>query len=286
MSTREPAPFGWETWTWDETLFQGTASYYRQGRDPYAPQLSKTLAAHLGLDGRGHLLDVGCGPGTVALLLADQFETVTGLDPDADMIAEARIAARESAVGNASWVLMRAEELPGSLGGFRVVSFAQSFHWMDRPRVAAATRQMLEPGGAAVQIDPSDGNPDTTPLDDTHPPVPDAAIDELRIRWLGPNRRAGQGRRDTSPDGEDRVFQAAGFAPEEIVVVPDGRVIHRTLDQVVARVLSNSWAAPHLFGTRLPEFELDLRAVLHDASPEGLFSVGLPANRLRIRRPR
>jgi hypothetical protein len=47
---------------------------------------------------------------------------------------------------------MRAEELPGELGRFRVVTFAQSFHWFDRPRVARAVHRMLEPGGACVLV--------------------------------------------------------------------------------------------------------------------------------------
>jgi SAM-dependent methyltransferase len=286
MPPEDPTNFGWEAWTWDETVFAGTAPYYRKGRYPYAPGLAQALADRLGLDGRGRLLDVGCGPGSIALFFAHLFEAVVGLDPDAQMIEEAETAAIENGITNASWVRMRAEALPDSLGTFRVVTFAQSFHWMDRPRVASATHQLLEPGGAAVQIDPPSDGEAGSMIDAPYPPVPDAAIDELRIRWLGPDRRAGQGRRNTSPSDEDAVFQDAGFAPEETVVVPDGRVIHRTIDEVVARVLSTSSTAPHLFGARLPDFEQDLRALLIEGSPQGRFSVHLQDNRLRIRRPR
>ena len=55
-------------------------------------------------------------------------------------------------VENVDWVHLRAEELPGDLGTFRVVTFAQSFHWMQRERVAATVREMLEPGGAWVHV--------------------------------------------------------------------------------------------------------------------------------------
>jgi hypothetical protein len=82
------------------------------------------------------------------------------------------------------------------------------------------------------------------------------------------------------------VFQAAGFAAEETVVVPDDRILERSADGVVAWVLSTSSTAPHLFGEDLEEFERDLRALLDDVSPEGRFSVPLTDNRLRIRRPR
>jgi SAM-dependent methyltransferase len=276
----------WEDWTWDETVFEGTAPYYRQGRKPYAPALAGALAEHLQLDGRGRLLDVGCGPGTVALLFADLFESVVGLDADSGMLAEAQRAATEEQITNASWVQMRAEDLPGALGTFRLVSFAQSFHWMDRPRVASAVRRMLTADGAVVQVDLWHTNPPgqgarTGP----YPPIPETAIDELRRRWLGPDRRAGQGFRNTSPDGEDEIFQAAGVAPEELVVVPDDRILERSAEDVVAWALSTSSTAPHLFGDRLDDFIRDLRSLLLDVSAEGRFSVALSDNRLRIRRP-
>ena len=277
----------WEDWVWDETVFEGTAAYYRQGRKPYAPALADALAEHLHLDGRGSLLDIGCGPGTVALFFAHLFESVSGLDPDAGMLGEAQRAAAEEQVTNASWVQMRAEDLPGTLGTFRIISFGQSFHWMDRPRVASAVREMLDVEGAVVQVDLWHANPpNQVPPSGPYPPIPEAAIDGLRRRWLGPDRRAGQGFRNTSPDGEDAVFQAAGFAPEELVVVPDDRVLERSVEDVVAWVLSTSSTAPHLFGDRLDDFVRDLRCLLLDMSPEGRFSVALSDNRLRIRRPR
>ena len=285
MAGEEPVRHPWEDWVWDESVFQGTAAYYRTGRNPYPPHLAEVLRDALDLDGHGRLLDLGCGPGVVTLLFAGLFDSVVGLDPDAGMIAEAERAAIEMGCPNATWVRMRAEELPADLGSFRVITFASSFHWMDRPVVADAVRDMLEPGGAVVQVDLWHQPPPELRRPGEHPPIPEADIDELRVRWLGPDKRAGQGARNTSPSGEDEIFQAAGFAPEEIVIVPDDRIIERTTDEVVAWVLSMSSTAPHLFGDRLPDFERDLRAVLADASPAGRFSVALCDNRLRIRRP-
>jgi len=280
------APHRWEDWVWDETVFEGTASYYRRGRKPYASDLAEVLAERLHLDGQGRLLDVGCGPGTVALLFAGLFEEVVGLDPDPGMLLEARISAVEGRITNATWVQMRAEGLPGPLGTFRVISFGQSFHWMDRPRVASAVRRMIDADGAVVQVDLWHNNPpDQVLAIGPYPPIPEAAIDQLRRRWLGPDRRAGQGFRNTSPDGEDAVFQAAGFRPEENVVVPDDRVLDRSVEDVVAWVLSTSSTAPHLFGDRLDDYLRDLRRLLVDQSPEGRFSVALSDNRLRIHRP-
>ena len=81
------------------------------------------------------------------------------------------------------------------------------------------------------------------------------------------------------------MFQAAGFAPEELVVVLDDRVLERSVDDVVAWVLSTSSTAPHLFGDRLDDYIRDLRRLLLDESLEGRFSVALSDNRLRFRRP-
>jgi hypothetical protein len=184
---------------------------------------------------------------------------------------------------------MRAEELPGTLGRFRVVTFAASFHWMDRPKVARLVRSMLDRSGVAIQIDaPSnrcDALAEAATDDLPHPFPPDDAIVELRRRYLGPDTRAGQGIRNSSPDGEDAVFIAAGFAPAREVVVPDGRVLERSVDDLVAMRFSSSPTAPHLFGDRVGEFEADLRQLLTEASPSGLFSVRLPDNILRIWKP-
>jgi len=278
---------GWETWNWDESLFAGTAAYYEQGRLPYATGLADALAGHLGLDGRGRLLDAGCGPGTVALRLARLFEAVVGLDPDGDMLAAASRAAARRGVANASWVRQRAESLPAGLGRFRVVTFAQSFHWMDRPRVASAVAAMLDPGGAVVQVDapgyrPGElaarSGPGLLPF----PPPPDDELDRLRRQYLGSDRRAGQGIRNTSPDGEDSVFRQAGFQPAVTVTVPDQRVLERTADDVVALVFSLSSTAPHLFGGRRDDYEADMREILARASPTGRFSVRLADNLLRV----
>jgi 2-polyprenyl-3-methyl-5-hydroxy-6-metoxy-1,4-benzoquinol methylase len=272
-------------WVWDETVFAGAACHYEQGRLPYPPGLAEAMRTALDLDGTGRLLDVGCGPGTVALRVAHLFAEVVGLDPDAGMIAEAKRLATERGAANASFVQRRAEELPAGLGTFTVATFAQSFHWMDRPQVARTLRSMLVPRGAFVHVDSLQRlTPDHDPSM-PHPAPPKDAIDSLVRRYLGPERRAGQSVRTSSPGDEDDVLRAAGYAGPTLVHIPDGRVLARSIDDVVAGTLSMSSSAPHLFGDRLDAFESDLRQVLSDASPAGLFSERVPDTDLRIWRP-
>ena len=87
---------GWETVEVenDPTQFLGSAQHYKQGRPPYSAQLGEVLVRELGLDGTGRALDLGSGPGTVGVALAPHFERVWLLEPDADMLEEARAAAR------------------------------------------------------------------------------------------------------------------------------------------------------------------------------------------------
>lgn len=277
---------GWEHWQWDETLFAGSAPFYVKGRMPYAEGLADAMAEVLDLDRHGRLLDVGCGPGVVALRLAHLYDEVVGLDPDPDMLKEASGRAQELGVANAGWFCMRAEALSEELGTFRTVTFGASFHWMDRPKVAALVKNLIQPRGTAVQVDAPSYRADdlakASKGDLPYPLPPDSAVADLRARYLGPDLRAGQGIRNSSPDGEDAVFQAAGFRPMRRVVVPDGRVLTRTIDDVVAQRFSSSSTAPHLFGNRLENFEADLREILEEASPNGLFSVRLPDNVLSI----
>ncbi|MGN9908436.1 class I SAM-dependent methyltransferase [Phytohabitans sp. LJ34] len=253
----------------NEALYTGSARYYAAGRLPYPARIAEVLRDGLGLDGRGRLLDVGCGPGTVTLLLAPLFAGAVGVDADPGMIAEAR----RSGADGVEWRQLRAEELPAGLGTFRVATFAQSFHWMDRPLVARRVRGMLDPGGAWVHVDtkthfsaPGDG-----PL--PHPEPPREAIDALVKRYLGPVRRAGTGLLPQgTPSGEAEVMRAAGYTGPEVLPVGGGAVHVRSVDEVVASVFSLSWSAPHLFGERVAEFERDLRALLRSASPPGRFA--------------
>lgn len=140
------------TWEWDRSLYSGSAAYYPRGRLSYPKAFVEALATELRLDGSGRLLDVGCGPGSLTLLLAEVFEQAIGLDADRDMIDQAGRLAAQAGTHNARWLHMRAEDLPAGLGSFRLVTFAQSFHWMDRPRLAGVVRGMLDDGGARAHI--------------------------------------------------------------------------------------------------------------------------------------
>jgi SAM-dependent methyltransferase len=265
-------------WEWDPSLYAGSAAYYVQGRVSYTQELVDALVAQLDLDGSGRLLDVGCGPGSLTLLLAPWFEQATGLDADAEMLAEGARQAEAAGITNVDWVNLRAEDLLPDLGPFCAVTLAQSFHWMDRARVARLLRGVLTTDGVVVHLHATthEGVAGDLPL--PHPRPPGREIDGLVKRFLGPRRRAGQGSLpEVSISEADRgsheaeIYRAAGFSGPTRIEVP-GPVVIRSADDVVASMFSLSSAAPHLFGDRVDDFETALRELLAEVSPEGRFS--------------
>jgi hypothetical protein len=212
---------------------------------------------------------------------------VIGVDPDGGMLAEGARRAADAGVANIHWLQARAEELPADLGPFRVVTFGQSFHWMERDSVAAKMLKLLEPGGAFVHV--SDVKEPIVVPEGTlpHPEPPYPAMRDLVRRYLGPVQRAGQGHlRYGSPSGEDEVVRRAGFGPRERLRIAAGGVMERSADDLVAWVYSLSGSAPHLFGERQVDFERDLRCLLHEASASGFFSEQPPDTEVFVwRRP-
>jgi hypothetical protein len=164
-----------------------------------------------------------------------------------------------------------------------VATFGQSFHWMERARVAAIIFAMLEPGGAFVHVSGVKDAPSATGVDLPQPLPPYAAMQDLVQCYWGPIPRAGQGvLRYGTPASEDAVVSAAGFVGFERLRVPAGEVLIRSDDDIVAWVFSRSSSAPHLFGDRRNEFEAQSRRVLHEAAPSRWFAEGAPTTEVFI----
>ena len=230
---------------YDPSQYLGSAPHYLIGRPPYSAELADVLARELGLDGSGHLLDVGCGPGVLAVQLAPLFELVTAIDPDPDMIAEARRHATAHAV-TLELRRARAEDIGMlDLPPMRVVTFGQSFH-----RITASP----------------------APTSTGDPSIPDQEVQELITRYLGPDRRSGL-RPVSSYSSEPWEVSLAKtrFGEPATVHAPGRRDVTRDVDGIISGYLSMSYAAPHLFGDRLGLFVDDLRSLLIARTETGRF---------------
>jgi hypothetical protein len=152
-----------------------------------------------------------------------------------------------------------------------VVTFAQSFHWMDRRRVATAVRNLLIPGGAVVHAHATTHEGIDTDAELPHPAPPREDIARLVQHYLGAERRAGQGVLAAgTAEGEDAIYRTAGFFgpqrwryPAESSIAPPMRSRRRS---------TRCPARPHLFGDGLEKFDGELRQLLAGTSPSGRFS--------------
>ena len=255
----------------DPTIYRGSAAHYRSGRPPYSAELESTLAVELGSTARAGCLDVGCGPGILALRLAGLFEEVVGLDPDDDMLAEAARHASKNSITNVTWVRALAEGLPDAAPGpYRLVTFGQSFHWTQEERVAEAVYDMFEPGGAVAMVIHT-VNDRPRPPNPGYPLIPHDHIAELVEKYLGPTRRAGQGFARIRTHRFEDVLVRTRFGGPTYLFAPGRPDVVRDTESVLSGYFSMSSSAPHLFGDRREDFARDVRQLLSTESPNGLF---------------
>ncbi|MFO0846843.1 MAG: methyltransferase domain-containing protein, partial [Gemmataceae bacterium] len=100
------------------------------------------------------VLDVACGPGLVALRLAEAAGHVTGLDLTPAMLDKAKELQRGRGLANLSWELGRADALPYPDAAFDAVVTRFSFHHLLCPAEALAEMvRACRPGGRVVVCD-------------------------------------------------------------------------------------------------------------------------------------
>ena len=132
-----------------EIDFGRTAGDYARHRAGFPERLFE------GLIGKGvvrpgeRLLDLGTGTGTLARGFARRGLLVTGLDPAAAMLEQARRLDRDAGV-QVHYAVARAEATGLPDASFDVVSAGQCWHWFERARAAAEARRLLRPGGRVV----------------------------------------------------------------------------------------------------------------------------------------
>src|SRR5437899_2993704 len=73
--------------------FASTAPLYEALRPPYPPEFFRTVARKLGFGRQHALIDLGTGPGLLALGFAPYVGRIVGVDPEPAMLAAAREAA-------------------------------------------------------------------------------------------------------------------------------------------------------------------------------------------------
>ena len=240
--------------------FAGTAPYYDRFRAPYAPAAIDFTVETYDLGDGCRALDLGCGPGTLAIPLSSIIAEVVAVDPDADMIAEGQRLAAARGRRNIQWLHCAAEDVSPGAGPFRVATIGQAFHWMDRDRVLSKLATLIEDGGGLALVNPGKRRPQ-----ESWEPV----VDHVVARFLG-SRIRHPNSNPHEPRHEPALLRSECFAQFTAREFPSS--ITRDVNAIIGCVYSTSSSARQLFGSNAPAFEAELTEALLGLNPTGVFN--------------
>jgi ubiquinone/menaquinone biosynthesis C-methylase UbiE len=234
--------------------FAGTVAYYDRYRLAYPARLIGRVASLAGLKPGDSILDLGCGTGMLAVTFARAGMAVTAMDPEPDMLTQARRNAQAAGVAM-TFQQGGSEDLCADMRPFRLAVMGRSFHWMDR----AATLSMLD------RIVAQDGG--VALFHDAHPPVEENGwfkiLCDVQARYRRSARNGGHKRY------EPFLF-ASAFTQIDTLSVTIRQPL--TADDIVGRAFSMSTSSPERLGAAREEFASALSAALRELSPDGKFT--------------
>lgn len=241
--------------------FASTASLYEHLRPPYPREFFRTVTHKVGLTKESSLIDLGTGPGLLALGFGPYVGRVVGVDPEPAMLDAARLAA--SGAGRHLMLIEgKAETLPLDIGRFDIVTIGRALHWMDREATLARLDELVACDGTILicaSFSVTDGrNPW---LDD---------YNEIRRRWSPAKlwEEAGKGTR-THRD-LPAFFHGSAFAPTELVAVETSHTV--SMQDLAQRTLTYSSSSPEALGDNVEAMLRDVESHLASFSRDGLIA--------------
>ncbi|HEX4532638.1 MAG TPA: methyltransferase domain-containing protein [Rhizomicrobium sp.] len=263
-----------EAKTYNPRRFRTTVPYYARYRLGYPESLIRLVVAATGLKPGDAVLDLGCGPGLLAIAFAKTGMRVTAVDPEPDMMAAAGEAAREAGV-TLDLHQGSSFDMPKEIGPFKLVTMGRSFHWMDRAATLNVLNGMVAPGGAVALFG-------------------DERIQTAENRWRQVLRDTGS-RYGSEEESHRRERRSPNFRSHESFLLRSafsqleriGIVIERirTVDDIVGFAFSLSVSSHEKLGERAGAFEKDLRESLAALSPDGRFTEIAEPSALIAKRP-
>lgn len=246
--------------------FATTAEFYEQYRPPYPAEFFHAVASKLKLDKRHALIDLGTGPGVLALGFAPYVDRAVGVDPEPAMLAAARAAAARAGT-EVSFIEGKAEDLPENIGSFDVVTIGRALHWMDHSALGPVFARLVAPGGAIVIC------ASFSARDGSNPWLED--YDAARRRWSDEELLVGSRKGEHAHRNPNDVLGPLGFGVVDTITV---KATHQIgVADLARRVLTHSSSSPAALGDKADAMLSDIEARLLPFARDGILTETLMA---------
>ena len=231
--------------------FASVAELFERFRQPYAPEFFRIVAEKLKLSKQHALIDLGTGPGLLAIGFAPYAGSVTAVDPEPAMLDAARKAGARAGQ-TIRWIEGRAEDLPDRTGPFDVVTVGRALHWMDREALGPLFARLVKARGAIVICASSSARDGRNEWLDTY--------NEARRLWSDERLWSEAGKGERTHRELIAVMQRAGFAVADMVRVETTHQVG--INDLAQRMLTFSSSSPAPLGDKADAALADVEARL------------------------
>jgi len=261
------------TETFPERRFASTVVHYVAGRPPYAPALIARVVQLCRVTMSHRVLDLGCGPGQLAVAFARYAGAVIAVDPEPEMLRAARAAA-VSCEAKIEFIEANSADIGPAWGTFRLVAIGRAFHWMDRAETLRRLDGVVELGGAVVLFG------------DEHVDVPENkwhADYRALLETYAQGDAARELRKSSSYLSPEALLLDSAFRQLERIGVIDRRRI--AVERLVDRALSMSSTSPARLGAKAEELAAKIRELALRYAQSGIITEVIQSQALIAKRP-
>ncbi len=244
--------------------FRGTAWYYSRFREEYPMEFFNLLKRKFALSKSDRIMDLGCGTGQIAIPVCGFVKEVIAVDPEPEMLAEGKNQAAMQGAQNIVWFDGSSDDLPvfsNTPDKLKLVTMGNSFHWMNREKTLKELHEVIiDSGGIAIVWSKSIW----TDMSNNWQPK----VKEVISKWLGAERRAGSGIFQTDTERFEQNVMESQFKRMEKWKYHS--VVSSTVDSIIGKLYSTSFANPRVLGDKKEAFEKEVREVLLLVSSSGV----------------
>jgi trans-aconitate methyltransferase len=237
-----------------------TAEFYARFRRGYPADVVDTLVERLGIRPDDRIVDLGCGTGLLTRPLALRAGAVLGVDPEPDMLVQARKSGNTAI--NVSWMLgadtdvVAIRRLLGE-GSVAALTVGQALHLMDPRRLFSDVRPLLRDGGGVAVL--SNGIPLWA-----QDSVASKALHGVLEAWLHTTLTSSCGTSRSSQDRYTEMLTEAGFEVSEFRYDYTETL---NLDEVIGGLYSALGPGDLPTGVDRPRFEQQVEEALERSLP-------------------